>query len=63
MRCSSSACGRAPSSTRSRAATTLPLILGGATPELTDREYLASRRVRIALQGHQPFAAAVKAIL
>jgi len=43
------------------AATTLPLILGGATPELTDRAYLASRRVRIALQGHQPFAAAVKA--
>jgi carboxyvinyl-carboxyphosphonate phosphorylmutase len=42
-------------------ATTLPLILGGATPELTDKEYLASRRVRIALQGHQPFAAAVKA--
>ena len=44
------------------AATRLPLILGGATPELTDRAYLASRRVRIALQGHQPFAAAVKAV-
>src|ERR1043166_8346450 len=44
------------------AATTLPIILGGATPELTDRDYLASRRVRIALQGHQPFAAAVKAV-
>ena len=44
------------------AATRLPLILGGATPELTDRSYLASRRVRIALQGHQPFAAAVKAV-
>src|SRR5262249_23547912 len=44
------------------AATKVPIILGGATPELTDRDYLASRRVRIALQGHQPFAAAVKAI-
>jgi len=43
------------------AAVKLPIILGGATPELTDKEYLASRRVRIALQGHQPFAAAVKA--
>src|SRR5579883_996362 len=40
----------------------LPIILGGGTPELSDREYLASRRVRIALQGHQPFAAAVKAV-
>ncbi|HEY6979468.1 isocitrate lyase/PEP mutase family protein [Reyranella sp.] len=44
------------------AATTLPLILGGASAELTDLGYLASRRVRIALQGHQPFAAAVKAV-
>ena len=43
-------------------ATKLPIILGGATPELSDRDYLASRRVRIALQGHQPFAAAVKAV-
>ena len=30
--------------------------------DLADRDYLASRRVRIALQGHQPFAAAVKAV-
>jgi oxaloacetate decarboxylase len=44
------------------AATTLPLILGGASPELADLSYLASRRVRVALQGHQPFAAAVKAV-
>jgi oxaloacetate decarboxylase len=44
------------------AATRLPLILGGGTPELNDRDYLASRRVRVALQGHQPFAAAVKAV-
>jgi hypothetical protein len=44
------------------AATTLPIILGGGAPELSDRDYLASRRARIALQGHQPFAAAVKAV-
>jgi len=43
-------------------ATTLPLIMGGASPELADLSYLASRRVRVALQGHQPFAAAVKAV-
>jgi carboxyvinyl-carboxyphosphonate phosphorylmutase len=42
-------------------ATKLPIILGGGSPELNDRDYLASRRVRVALQGHQPFAAAVKA--
>ncbi len=43
-------------------ATTLPLILGGATPELSDKAYLASRRVRIALQGHQPIMAAQQAV-
>ena len=44
------------------AATRLPLILGSIAGELVDKHYLASRRVRIALQGHQPFAAAVKAV-
>lgn len=43
-------------------ATSLPLILGGATPELQDKAYLASRRVRIALQGHQPIMAGVQAV-
>lgn len=38
----------------------LPLMLGGGNAP--DRAYLASRRVRIALQGHQPFSAAVKAV-
>ena len=42
-------------------ATDLPLIVGGAGPELKDLEYLTSRSVRLALQGHQPFAAAVQA--
>ncbi|MFI5000779.1 MAG: oxaloacetate decarboxylase [Reyranellales bacterium] len=44
------------------AATKLPLIMGGGGGDLGDKDYLASRRVRIALQGHQPFAAAVKAV-
>ncbi|QQS10965.1 MAG: isocitrate lyase/PEP mutase family protein [Rhodospirillales bacterium] len=43
------------------AATTLPIILGGVAGDLSDKAYLASRRVRIALQGHQPYAAAVQA--
>ena len=38
----------------------LPLMLGGGGAP--DRAYLASRNVRIALQGHQPFSAAVKAV-
>jgi oxaloacetate decarboxylase len=39
----------------------LPIFLGNAGPELTDPSYLASRGVRVALQGHQPFMAAVRA--
>jgi carboxyvinyl-carboxyphosphonate phosphorylmutase len=39
----------------------IPLMLGGVPPDLLDLDYLASRGVRIALQGHQPFSAAVKA--
>jgi carboxyvinyl-carboxyphosphonate phosphorylmutase len=40
----------------------VPLILGGASDELSDKEYLGDHGVRIALQGHQPFQAAVKAV-
>lgn len=40
----------------------VPLLLGGVPAELLDKPYLASRHVRIALQGHQPFAAAVQAV-
>ena len=39
----------------------LPLMMGGGGGG-QDREYLASRRVRVALQGHQPFSAAVQAV-
>lgn len=42
-------------------ATTLPLIIGGAPPDLADAKKLASVGVRVALQGHHPFYASVKA--
>jgi carboxyvinyl-carboxyphosphonate phosphorylmutase len=41
---------------------TIPLILGGTTAELMDRDYLASRGVRVCLQGHQPIMAAYQAV-
>jgi carboxyvinyl-carboxyphosphonate phosphorylmutase len=44
------------------AATRLPIVLGGAPDEMADLDYLARQRVRIALQGHAPFAAATQAI-
>ncbi|MHC2461871.1 isocitrate lyase/PEP mutase family protein [Bradyrhizobium embrapense] len=44
------------------AATTLPIVLGGAPEEMTALDYLAGQRVRIALQGHAPFAAATQAV-
>jgi len=37
-------------------------VLGGAGKEIVDRDLLAQRGVRICLQGHQPFAAAVRAL-
>jgi oxaloacetate decarboxylase len=37
-------------------------VLGGAPDEMTDPGYLAGQRVRIALQGHAPFAAATQAV-
>ena len=40
----------------------LPLILGGGSEAMADPQYLASRGVRVWLWGHQPFAAAVKAM-
>ncbi len=44
------------------AATQLPIVLGGAPEEMTALDYLARLRVRIALQGHAPFAAATQAV-
>jgi carboxyvinyl-carboxyphosphonate phosphorylmutase len=44
------------------AATRLPIVLGGAPDGMADIAYLAGLRVRIALQGHAPFAAATQAV-
>ena len=44
------------------AETKLPIVLGGLPEELIDLDYLANKRVRIALQGHAPFAAATLAV-
>ncbi len=44
------------------AATRLPIVLGGAPEEMSDLGYLVGQRVRVALQGHAPFAAATLAV-
>src|SRR6266478_8934485 len=44
------------------AATRLPIVLGGAPEGMTALDYLAGQRVRIALQGHAPFAAATQPV-
>jgi oxaloacetate decarboxylase len=44
------------------AATRLPIVLGGAPEDMSARDYLGGQRVRIALQGHAPFAAATQAV-
>jgi len=43
-------------------ATRLPIVLGGAPEDMSDSVYLRELRVRIALQGHAPFAAATQAV-
>jgi carboxyvinyl-carboxyphosphonate phosphorylmutase len=43
-------------------ATRLPIVLGSPGDEISDGDYLGSQRVRIAVQGHAPIAAAVQAI-
>ena len=44
------------------AATRLPIVLGGAPEEMIDLEWLANKRIKVALQGHAPFAAATQAV-
>jgi carboxyvinyl-carboxyphosphonate phosphorylmutase len=44
------------------AATRLPIVLGGFPDDMVDLTYLVGQRVRIALQGHAPFAAATQAV-
>ena len=40
----------------------IPIVLGGVGAELADRDYLGAHGVRVCLQGHQPFMAAVAAV-
>jgi carboxyvinyl-carboxyphosphonate phosphorylmutase len=44
-----------------RAVTSLPFVLGSATAELQDPDYLAGQGVRVRLLGHSPFQAAAQA--
>jgi oxaloacetate decarboxylase len=44
------------------AATRLPIVLGGAPEDMIDPNWLRDKRVKIALQGHAPFAAATQAV-
>ena len=44
------------------AATRLPIVLGGAPADMAELDYLTGQRVRVALQGHAPFAAATQAV-
>ena len=39
----------------------VPVFLGSIGPELSDKDYLSATGVRIALQGHQPVMAAIRA--
>ena len=40
----------------------VPLITGGGAGSLADLDWMAAHRVRVALQGHAPFSAAVQAV-
>jgi carboxyvinyl-carboxyphosphonate phosphorylmutase len=44
------------------AVTRLPIVLGGAPAEFSALDYLVGQRVRVALQGHAPIAAATQAV-
>ncbi len=40
----------------------IPVFLGAAGPDIMDLAYLGAHGIRICLQGHQPFVAAVQAV-
>ena len=40
----------------------IPLITGGGAGSLADLDWMAAHGVRVALQGHAPFSAAVQAV-
>ena len=44
------------------AATSLPIVLGGTPEQMSDLDYLIEKRVKLAVQGHAPFAAATQAV-
>ena len=44
------------------AAIRIPLFLGGTTGELADLDFLSAHNVKVCLQGHAPFSAAVYAV-
>ncbi len=44
------------------AAVRIPLFLGGTTGELADLDFLSAHNVKVCLQGHAPFSAAVHAV-
>ena len=54
--------GRKPELEAIRAVSPLPIVLGGSDGDLGGREGMAQLGVRVALQGHQPFMAAVRAV-
>ncbi len=55
--------GVAPDQLRAiRAVAALPILLGGTDGKLGDRAAMAALGVRVALQGHAPFMAAVQAV-
>jgi oxaloacetate decarboxylase len=43
-------------------ATKLPIVLGGAPEDMNVLDFLSTQHVRVALQGHAPFAAATQAV-
>ncbi len=45
-----------------RHTTTLPLVMGSASPEVSDEEFLRSNGVRIVVRGHQTFFVAMQAL-
>ena len=45
-----------------RGTTSLPLLMGSASPNLSDEEFLRANGVRVVLRGHQTFFVAMKAL-
>ena len=50
------------SSSTGSSAVKIPLITGGGAGQLADLDWMAAHNVRVALQGHAPFSAAVQAV-